>query len=115
MIKCSPVWALVLSTVRINKSFYCVIVLTYHFFFARRCTKIQGLYSWSFYIINNDLPKYLNDILHVSIEKNGIYSSIPKILSVIVSIGSGFMCDLMLNKFHYDRTCVRKMFVVLSE
>lgn len=76
---------------------------------------LQGLYSWSFYIINNDLPKYLNDILHVSIEENGIYSSVPKVLSVFISIGSGFVCDLMLNKFHYNRTSVRKIFVVLSE
>lgn len=90
-------------------------VVLYCFFFLIVNEHTQGLYSWSFYIINNDLPKYLNDILHVSIEENSIYSSIPKVLSVLVSTGSGYMCDLMLNKFHYNRTCIRKVFVVLSE
>lgn len=78
-------------------------------------SKRKGLYSWSFYIINNDLPKYLNDVLHVSIEENSIYSSVPKVLSVIISTGSGFVCDLMLNKLNYNRTNIRKAFVVLSE
>lgn len=54
-------------------------------------------------------------MLHVSIKKNGIYSSFPKILSIVVSTGSGFVGDLMLTKCQCDRTCVRKMFVVLSE
>ncbi|XP_031629149.1 sialin-like [Contarinia nasturtii] len=87
IIKCSPVWALILST---------------------------ALYSWSFSIINTDLPKYLNDVLHVSIDKNGIYSSVPKILSIIVSTGSGIVSDLLLSKYHIDRTLVRKIFVVLT-
>lgn len=59
--------------------------------------------------------KYLNDVLHVSIDKNAIYSSVPKVLSIIVSTGSGFLGDLMLSKWHVDRTIVRKIFVVLSK
>lgn len=73
-----------------------------------------ALYSWSFYIINTDLPKYLNDVLHISIEKNGIYSSLPKVLSIFISTGSGLVSDMMLSKCNLDRTCVRKLFVVLT-
>lgn len=84
--------------------------LNNRFFFVQ-----QALYSWSFYIINTDLPKYLNDVLHVSIEKNAIYSSVPKVLSIVVSTGSGFLSDIMMSKWHVNRTVVRKVFVVLSE
>lgn len=111
MIKCPPVWALAFSTVRICKSRN-----NYRLEVSQLSTCLwQGLYSWSFYIISNDLPKYLNDVLHVTIEENSIYTSVPKVLSVIISIGSGFVCDLLLKKCHYDRTCIRKVFVVLSE
>ncbi|XP_055326920.1 sialin-like [Sitodiplosis mosellana] len=87
ILKSSPVLALILST---------------------------ALYSWSFYIINTDLPKYLNDVLHVSIENNAVYSSVPKILSILVSTGSGFLSDLMMSMWHVKRTRVQKIFVVLT-
>lgn len=74
----------------------------------------QALYSWSFYIVNIDLPKYLNDVLHVSIQKNSIYSSVPRILSIIISLASGLIGDLMNTKCRISRTCVRKTFVILS-
>lgn len=74
----------------------------------------QALYSWSFYIVNTDLPKYMNDVLHVSIEDNSIYSSAPRILSIFVSICSGFLSDSMQNRYNMKRNHIRKLFVILS-
>lgn len=109
ILKSSPVWALMFSTVSASSQ-----SISYDWTFMAFLNQ-QALYSWSFYIINNDLPKYLNDVLHVSIEDNSIYSSVPKVLSIVVSTGSGFIGDLMLTKCHIDRTNVRKVFVVLSK
>lgn len=75
----------------------------------------QVMYGCSFQIINTDLPKYLNDVLHVSINDNGLYSSIPRILSVFVSIGSGIVADILQHRLNIDRTNVRKLFVILSK
>lgn len=73
------------------------------------------MYGCSFQIINTDLPKYLNDVLHVSISDNGLYSAIPRVLSVFVSIGSGVVADVLQNRLNIDRTNVRKLFVISSK
>lgn len=72
------------------------------------------MYGCAFQIINTDIPKYLNDVLHVSLRDNSIYSSIPRILSVFITIGSGITADVLQNKFNIDQTNVRKLFVILS-
>lgn len=111
MLFCPPVIALSFSIVC-----YCIFLrLTFEIILLNCCLLFQALYSWSFYIVNIDLPKYLNDVLHVSIQKNSIYSSVPRVLSIIISLASGFIGDLMITKCKISRTCVRKVFVILSK
>ncbi|XP_031629153.1 putative inorganic phosphate cotransporter isoform X2 [Contarinia nasturtii] len=74
----------------------------------------SGLYSWAFYVVNTDLPKYLNDVLHIPIEKNAVYSSIPRIANIGVSVLTGFISDWMHEKRGVDVTTVRKIFAALS-
>lgn len=109
MLHSSPVLALVFSTVsqmhHEKQKKYSNTFIEY----------FQALYSWSFYIVNTDLPKYLNDVLHVTIEDNSIYSSVPRISSIFVSICSGFLGDLMQTRCNINRNHIRKLFVILSE
>lgn len=64
--------------------------------------------------MNTDISKYINDVLHVSVRKNGIYSSLPKILSIFVSVSSGFVSDWMHEKRNMKLTTIRKLFVALG-
>lgn len=73
------------------------------------------MYSWGFYIVNTDLPKYLNDVMHVSVRKNGLYSSLPRILAIFISVGSGFTGDWMHEKRQISMTTIRKLFVALGK
>lgn len=74
---------------------------------------VQGLYSWAFSVINTDFSKYINDVLHVPIQMNAIYSSVPRIASVFVSIFTGFISDWMHEKRDVSLTTIRKTFAAL--
>lgn len=73
----------------------------------------SSFYSWSFNVVNTDLPKYMNDVLHISIRKNAVYSSLPKILSILISLCTGFLSDWMLKK--WSLTKIRKLFAALGK
>lgn len=65
-------------------------------------------HDWGFYIIVTDLPKYLKDVLDISVEDNGMFSSLPFIAMWILSIGSGVLCDWAINKNYMSVTNARK-------
>lgn len=65
-------------------------------------------------MVNSDLPKYMNDILHVSVARNGLYSALPKVLSIFVSLSTGFVSDYMHAKRGVSLTKIRKIFVALG-
>ncbi|XP_031622717.1 sialin-like, partial [Contarinia nasturtii] len=70
--------------------------------------------AWMFNINNANLPKYMNDVLHISITKNAITSSVPKVAKLIIALFAGFLSDWMLEKKGISITKIRKIFVVLS-
>lgn len=65
-------------------------------------------HDWGFYIIVTDLPKYLKDVLDISVKDNGLFSSLPFIAMWILSIGSGVLCDYAINKNYMSVTNARK-------
>ncbi|XP_031631986.1 sialin-like [Contarinia nasturtii] len=69
---------------------------------------------WMFNINNANLPKYMNDVLHISITKNAITSSVPKVAKLIIALFAGFLSDWMLEKKGISITKIRKIFVVLA-
>lgn len=73
----------------------------------------KGLYSWAFYVVNTDLPKYMNDVLHIPIQKNAVYSSVPRIVNIIVSVCTGFISDWMHVNRGFSLTTIRKTFAAL--
>lgn len=73
---------------------------------------VQCAYDWSHYVVTTDLPKYMNDVIHVSIHKNGIYSAMPRVISLIVAWTGGCICDWMMAKTDLSITNIRKTFVI---
>lgn len=73
------------------------------------------LADWTYYVVETDLPKYMNDVLHVSVEENGIYSSIPWAVFVPVALLSSYWCDWLISSGRLNITQTRKLFVFICE
>lgn len=67
-------------------------------------------HNWGLFIIVNDLPKYMNDVLRFSIKKNGLYTSLPYACMWAVAICSGFLSDYLVGRNKLDVTASRKIF-----
>lgn len=75
----------------------------------------QVSHEWAFCVIVLDLPKYMNDVLHFSIQDNGIYSSIPQLIKLIMALVTGVLNDWLIAKNHLSITGGRKVFVGIGE
>lgn len=62
-----------------------------------------------------DLPKYMNDVLHVSIQENGIYTSVPWAMRIIVSFAGGYVSDWLIATERISISNARKMFVIICK
>lgn len=71
--------------------------------------------SWVLNITQYDLPKYMNDVLHISIKKNALYSSLPKIANIFVILFAGFLSDWMFQKRGLSLTKVRRIFIAVCK
>ncbi|CAB3371453.1 Hypothetical predicted protein [Cloeon dipterum] len=71
-------------------------------------------HDWGFYTLVTDLPLYMSDVLHYSIGKNGLVSSIPYLVMWIVSLTSGLLADWLLKKKYLSITNVRKIFTSIA-
>lgn len=67
-------------------------------------------HDWGFFIMVTDLPKYMNDVLRVSIKDNGFYSSLPYMVMWAVSILTGFLSDWLIVRKYLGITNARKWF-----
>lgn len=56
----------------------------------------------------------MNDVLHVSVLKNGIYSSLPSVAGIFVSLCAGWLSDWMIGKKQISITTTRKVFITLG-
>lgn len=72
-------------------------------------------HDWGFYIMVTDLPKYMDNVLRFSIKANGLYSSLPYLAMWIVSLSSGYLSDVLVNRGYIGITNARKFFTVLGE
>ncbi|XP_031636923.1 sialin-like [Contarinia nasturtii] len=66
------------------------------------------------FIMSNDLPKYMKDVLGFSVYDVGFYSSLPYFIRWIMSIVSAFLCDFLINRNYISITQARKMFTFAS-
>lgn len=71
-------------------------------------------HSWGLFIIINDLPKYMNDVMRFSIKKNGLYTSLPYACTWIVAICTGFLSDYWIRRNTLTVTQARKIFTAIG-
>lgn len=57
----------------------------------------------------------MNDVLHVSIRDNGIYTSIPWLVRALVAFTSGYWSDWLVSTGRVSITNARKLFVVVCK
>lgn len=72
-------------------------------------------HQWGLFIVINDLPKYMNDVLRFSIKKNGLYTSIPYLLLWFVGICTGFLSDYLISRKILGITNSRKLFTSVGK
>ncbi|XP_014290991.1 putative inorganic phosphate cotransporter isoform X2 [Halyomorpha halys] len=71
-------------------------------------------HDWGLFTIITDLPKYMKSVLHVSVEENGAISGLPYLGMWLFSIVSGWIVDLMIVKFRWSTSLVRKIFITIA-
>lgn len=71
-------------------------------------------HDWGFYIMVTDLPKYMADVLRLSISSNGLFSALPYFFMWVVSVSTGFLSDWLTVKNHLSITNCRKVFTAVA-
>ncbi|XP_055382752.1 putative inorganic phosphate cotransporter isoform X2 [Condylostylus longicornis] len=71
-------------------------------------------HDWGFFVMVTDLPKYMADVLEVSVKENGLYSSLPYAVMWVVSILSGFVADWMITRGIIGVTLSRKLCTIIA-
>lgn len=56
----------------------------------------------------------MNDVLHISIELNGVLSSIPFIIKLSLLYFVGLISDLIISRNYFSITNTRKLFVFVG-
>lgn len=72
-------------------------------------------HDWGFYVMSTYLPKYMDNVLKFRILKSGFFSSLPSLSMWIISLLSGFLSDVLINKKILKITCSRKFFTTFAK
>lgn len=60
------------------------------------------------------LPKYMNDVVHMSLQENGVYSSVPYLCWMLSAFAFGSLGDWLIATKRLTVTNARKLFIVLG-
>lgn len=72
-------------------------------------------HSWGLFIVVNDMPKYMNDVLRFSIKSNGLYSAMPYVLMWVVSNAGGVLSDYLIKQNKISVTNARITFTSIGK
>lgn len=67
-------------------------------------------HDWGFYVMSTYLPKYMDNVLKFNILKSGFFASLPSLSMWIISLSSGCLGDLLINRQILSITFSRKLF-----
>lgn len=67
-------------------------------------------HDYGFYLISTDLPKYMSEVIGLSVSENGVLSALPFLTMWMVSMGSSVSADFLIARKIMTRTAVRKIF-----
>lgn len=62
-----------------------------------------------------DLPKYINDVLHIGIQQTGLYTSAPWAIRILITFAGGRVADWLIRTNRMSVTNTRKLFIVIGE
>ncbi|XP_044267655.1 sialin-like [Tribolium madens] len=65
-------------------------------------------------LILNELPSYMNQILHFNIKENGLLSSIPFFVSYFVAVVSAYVADKWKKSERFSALTIRRMCTSIS-
>lgn len=71
-------------------------------------------HDWGFYLLVSDMPKYLSNVLHLSIDEVGMLSALPYMSMWFCSLGSAALGDFLINRNKITITKSRKVFTALG-
>ncbi|XP_069829593.1 sialin isoform X2 [Dendropsophus ebraccatus] len=71
-------------------------------------------YNWTFYTLLTLLPTYMKEILRFNTQENGFLSALPYFGCWLCMIITGYVADLMREKFNFSTVVVRKTFNTLG-
>ncbi|XP_051247270.1 sialin [Dicentrarchus labrax] len=70
--------------------------------------------NWSYYTLLTSLPTYMNNIMHFDLKSNGFLSALPYLGAWLLSMLSGVVADLLIERRLLSVTTVRKLFTILG-
>uniref|UniRef100_A0A8D8LG62 Sialin n=1 Tax=Cacopsylla melanoneura TaxID=428564 RepID=A0A8D8LG62_9HEMI len=71
-------------------------------------------HDYGLYLISNDLPKYMSEVIGLTVSQNGILSALPFLIMWIVSMSSSALADYFITRGILSRTTTRKLFGTLG-
>lgn len=71
-------------------------------------------HDWGFYTMVTDLPKYMSNVLHFSIQANGLLTALPYLVMWATSIVSSWFADWLIKANKLSITNVRKIFTTVA-
>lgn len=71
-------------------------------------------HDYGLYLIATDLPKYMSEVIGLSVSQNGVLSALPFLTMWIVSMSSSAFADYLIAHHVMSRTNVRKVFGTLG-
>lgn len=72
-------------------------------------------HDWGFYVMSTYLPKYMDNVLKFNILKSGFFASLPSLSMWIISLSSGCLGDVLINRKVLSITFSRKMFTTFGK
>ncbi|XP_077598954.1 sialin [Stigmatopora nigra] len=68
--------------------------------------------NWSFYTQLTSLPTYMSNTLHFDLKSNGFLSALPYLAAWLCATSAGFLADHLIEKKVLGVTAVRKLFTL---
>lgn len=72
-------------------------------------------HDWGFYVMSTYLPKYMDNVLKFNIRKAGFFASLPSLSMWIISLSSGCLGDVLINRGVMKITFARKFFTTIGK
>ncbi|EFA08738.2 sialin [Tribolium castaneum] len=74
----------------------------------------HGCSVFCYFTVVNQLPSYMDHVLHFNIKKNGILSSLPYLGKYAMAVIASYLADRLLKSGRLSRTTTRKAFTTFA-